>query len=254
MCHPSVSCSIIPFRHFPEKKQENAAEEEGPQQARRSLGASPLSMAAGAAGQLAESPAWPGRAGCSGLTGSTWLRALRGASARLPHLTVPSSRTLKAYCIAHCPPRNNTQQETLPGRAAAWPCSQRLPLSRAVQISPAGSSQHPPTAKCLQALSPSLLSPCQLRSEPPALLRCAEELLLGRAVSLHHGPLARSSLCPRSPAQLSTRRPDQGIAIPPRGALGRSPRTSGTERQLKTSLQKSKSEASFLQCPPEGQH
>ena len=107
---------------------------------------------------------------------------------------------------------------------------------------------------CLQALSPSLLSPCHLRSEPPALLRCAQELLLGTAVSLHQGALATSSLCPTSPAQLSTRRPAQGIAIPPRGALLRSPRTSGTERQLKTSLRKSKSEASFLQCPPEGQH
>jgi len=38
--------------------------------------------------------------------------------------------------------------------------------------------------QCLQALSPSLLSVCQLRSEPPALLRCAEELLLGTAASL----------------------------------------------------------------------
>ena len=182
------------------------------------------------------------------------------ASARLPHLAVQSSRTLKAYCIAHYPPRNKTQKETLPGRAAAWPCSQRAVkgfvkgLSRAVQISPAISSQHPPTPNCLQALSPSLLSASLLRSEPPALLRCAEELLLGRAVSLHQGPLARSSLCPRSPAQLSSRGPAQGIGITPLVALVMSPQTSGTERQLKKSLKKSKSDASFLECPPEGQH
>jgi len=117
---------------------------------------------------------------------------LHGASARLPHLALQPSRTLKAYCIAHCPPRNKTQQETLPGPAAAWPCSQTLTLSRAVQISPAGSSQHPPTPNCLQVLSPSLLSLCQLRSEPPTLLCCAVELLLGRTVSLHQIPLARS--------------------------------------------------------------
>jgi len=61
-----------------------------------------------------------------------------------------------------------------------------LTLSRAVHISPAGSSQHPPTPNCLQALCPSLVSLCHLRSEPSTLLHFAEELLLGRAVSLHH--------------------------------------------------------------------
>ena len=70
------------------------------------------------------------------------------------------------------------------------------------------------------ASNPSLLSsPLPMGVEPPALLRCAEELLLGRAVSLHQGPLARSSPCPRSPAQISSR----GIGISPLGALAMSP-------------------------------
>ena len=178
---------------------------------------------------------------------------LQGASARLPHLALQPSRTLQAYCITHCPPRNKTQQEeTLRGPAAAWPCSQTLTLSRAVQVSPAGSSQHPPTANCLQApLSFSSLCVCFCVS---FLLHCAEELLLGTALSLHQGPLATSSLCPTSPAQLSSTAPTQATAITPLGALLMSPRTSGPQRQLKTALLKCKSEASFLQCPPEGQH
>ena len=70
------------------------------------------------------------------------------------------------------------------------------------------------------ASNPSLLSsPLPMGVEPTALLRCAEELLLGRAVSLHQGTLARSSPCPRSPAQISSR----GIGISPLGALAMSP-------------------------------
>ena len=46
-----------------------------------------------------------------------------------------------------------------------------------------------------------------------ALLRFAGELLLGRAVSLQHCLLARSSLHPRSPAQLRSRGPAQGITF-----------------------------------------
>ena len=74
------------------------------------------------------------------------------------------------------------------------------------QLSAPSHSQLPPT-------------PLPMGVEPPALLRCAEELLLGRAVSLHQGPLARSSPCPRSPAQISSR----GIGISPLGALAMSP-------------------------------
>jgi len=48
---------------------------------------------------------------------------------------------------------------------------------------------------------------------PSALLGFAEELLLGRAVSLQHCPLAMISLHPRSPAQLSSRGPAQGISF-----------------------------------------
>ena len=40
---------------------------------------------------------------------------------------------------------------------------------------------------------PSLSRPCPLQAVPPALLRCAEELLVGRAVSLQRCPLARGS-------------------------------------------------------------
>ena len=98
------------------------------------------------------------------------------------------------------------------------------------------------------------LSTLSLQAVPPALLRCAEELLLGTAVSLHQGPLSTNSLCPMSLAQLSSTAPAKGTAITPLGALLMSPRASGTQRQLKTALQKCKSEASFLQCPPEGQH
>ena len=49
-----------------------------------------------------------------------------------------------------------------------------------------------------------------LQAVPSALLRFAEEPLLGRAVSLHHCPLTMSSLRPRSPAQLSSTGPAQG--------------------------------------------
>ena len=51
----------------------------------------------------------------------------------------------------------------------------------------------------------SLLSPWCLQAVPSTLLCFAEELLLGRAVSLQHCLLAMSSFQPRSPAQLSSR-------------------------------------------------
>jgi len=46
-----------------------------------------------------------------------------------------------------------------------------------------------------------------------ALLGFAEELLLGRAVSLQHCPLVMNCLHPRSPAQLSSRGPAQYISL-----------------------------------------
>ena len=148
---------------------------------------------------------------------------LQGASARLPHLALQPSRTLKAYCIAHCPPRNKIQQETLPGPAAVWPCSQTLTLSRALQVSPAGSSQHPPTANCLQPLSPFLLSV----SVPLCLFPAA----LCRGVAPGNSCLSASwdflkciFSCPRSPAQLSTRGLSQGIINTTLVALLMSPR------------------------------
>ena len=58
---------------------------------------------------------------------------------------------------------------------------------------------------CNLSLFP-LLSSCHLQIMPPALLCCTEELLLGTAVSLPSAlPTCISSLCPRSPAQLSSR-------------------------------------------------
>ena len=78
------------------------------------------------------------------------------------------------------------------------------------------------------------------------LLRFAEELLLGRAVSLQRCLLAMSSLRPRSLAQLSSRGPAQGILMTPLVGLVSSVNFGvnlGTERKLKKPLKKSKSDA-----------
>lgn len=106
------------------------------------------------------------------------------------------------------------------------PCSKTLTLLSTVKIFlqvSSSLSSHPRLP--LTSLSASLLSPWCLQAVPSALLRFAEELLLGRAVSLQCCLLAMSSLHPSSPAQLSSRGPAQGSTfsapsgVPP-GALG----------------------------------
>jgi len=86
-------------------------------------------------------------------------------------------------------------------------------MSRAVKNCLPPSSQLPPTADCLSPLSALLLSPWCLQAVPSALLCFAEELLTGRVVSLQRCPVVMSSLCPRRPAQLSSRGPAQGITF-----------------------------------------
>ena len=67
----------------------------------------------------------------------------------------------------------------------AHPANKRaLTLLSTVKISPPVSSQHPATAVCLSPLCAQILCPRCLQAVPSALLRFAEELLLGRAVSL----------------------------------------------------------------------
>ena len=53
---------------------------------------------------------------------------------------------------------------------------------------------------------PSPSRPCPLQAVPPALLHCAEELLVGRAVSLQRCPLARSSRWAQEPGPAQQRR------------------------------------------------
>jgi len=72
------------------------------------------------------------------------------------------------------------------GTAASLPCCQRPTVSTAVKISLPDISQKPPTADFLFHLSALLLSPRCLQAVTSALLGFAEELLLGRAVSLQH--------------------------------------------------------------------
>ena len=81
----------------------------------------------------------------------------------------------------------------------------------------------PPLLTAFKPFSASLLSPRCLQAVPSALLRFAEELLLGRAVSLQCCPLAVSSLPPRSPAQPGSRGPAQGILMTPPVGLVPSP-------------------------------
>ena len=99
-------------------------------------------------------------------------------------------------------------------------------MSRAGKISPLVSSHLSSQPRLpLTPLVPLVCSQC-LQAVPSALLRFAEELLLGRAVSLQRCPLAMSSLHPRSPAQLSSRGPAQGSTssapsgLPQRMSLG----------------------------------
>ena len=90
-------------------------------------------------------------------------------------------------------------------------------VSGLCQVSTAELASGTPDAhRCVQKHQPfpctrtGSASPRCLQAVPSALLRFAEELLLGRAVSRQRCPLAMSSLHPRSPAQLSSTGPAQG--------------------------------------------
>ena len=65
------------------------------------------------------------------------------------------------------------------------------------------------------------LSTVSLQAVPPGLLRCAEELLLGRAVSLQRCPLARSSPWAQEPGPAQQQRPSPRppLLCPPPGSL-----------------------------------
>ena len=239
LCKSNHSVNIEPT---PESEQENPGGE-----CRKCLlfagspcPALPLSKPLGSPGRLS---AEPGR----------WQRPCPGTQP-LGHSRDPALHHSPGHpcrCPAAPSPPRCTSHERHPG--SSWPgrdvldpgapsrnlpCTVLQPESYRMQSCEGFSCTELLSACTLRAAWNPFLPGC-LRSEPPALLRCAEELLLGRAVSLHQGPLATSSLCPRSPAQLSSRGPAQGIGITPLVALVMRPRTSGTERQLKKSLKKS---------------
>ena len=87
-------------------------------------------------------------------------------------------------------------------------------VAKAVRISPSELSVFSHHRLPLSSAGLTHLPWC-LQAVPSALLRLAEELLLGRAVSLQRCPLAMSSRRPRSPAQLHSRGPARGVLMTP---------------------------------------
>ena len=128
-----------------------------------------------------------------------------GACPPAPHQKIQESHPDRSYQLWYVPGLGDTS-----GNSSALPCSQRLTVLRSVTIS-ARVSSHLSSHPRLPLTSLSLLvCPQCLRAVPSALLCFAEELLLGRAVSLQRCLVAMSSIHPRSLAQLSSRGPAQG--------------------------------------------